>query len=89
MVAHDGSVDVDVTVVQGNDQRSTKNIHDEAKKRVSMFIRAKDGRIKARLVSLLFALSPLQYLDLILPTKARPTALLPPTASLNLSRLAC
>ncbi|KAF8240049.1 hypothetical protein L208DRAFT_1235294, partial [Tricholoma matsutake] len=49
VIARDGAVDVDVTVVQGYDQHKYKNIHGGEKKRVTMYIKANDGRVKARL----------------------------------------
>ena len=50
VVANDGEIDIDVTVLQGTDQSDINDDYDEAKKRVAMHIKANDGRIKARLV---------------------------------------
>lgn len=49
-VANDGEIDIDVTVSQGTDHSDINDDYDEAKKRVAMYIKAKDGGVKARLV---------------------------------------
>jgi hypothetical protein len=49
-VAKDGRVDVDLTVVQGKNQNEGTTISAGVRKRVTVYIKAKDGRVRARLV---------------------------------------